>query len=170
MEIREERPEDYAAIHALVKAAFAGVQHADGNEQDLVAALRKEAAYIPGLALVAEETGRIVGHVLFTKAQVGSAEVVALAPLAVLPAHQGKGVGSALIQAGHKAARALGYAYSVVLGSADYYPRFGYVLADTLGILPPFEVPRENFMACKLTPSAPAISGTIVYAKAFGLG
>ena len=170
MKIREERPEDYAAIHALVKAAFAGVQHADGNEQDLVAALRKDAAYIPELALVAEEAGRIVGHVLFTKAQVGSAEVVALAPLAVLPAHQGKGVGSALIQAGHKAARALGYAYSVVLGSADYYPRFGYVLADTLGILPPFEVPRENFMACKLTPSAPAISGTIVYAKAFGLG
>ena len=76
----------------------------------------------------------------------------------------------ALIQAGHKAARALGYAYSVVLGSADYYPRFGYVPADMLGILPPFEVPRENFMACKLTSSAPAISGTIVYAKAFGLG
>ena len=170
MKIREERPEDYAAIHALVKAAFAGVQHADGNEQDLVAALRKEAAYIPGLALVAEETGRIVGHVLFTKAQVGLAEVVALAPLAVLPAHQGKGVGSALIQAGHKAARALGYAYSVVLGSADYYPRFGYVPADTLGILPPFEVPRENFMVCKLTPSAPAISGMMVYAKAFGIG
>lgn len=170
MKIRKEHSEDYAAIHAVVRAAFAGAQHADGNEQDLVDSLRKDTAYIPDLALVAEEAGVIVGYILFTKAWVAKDEVLALAPLAVLPAHQGKGIGSTLIRAGHHVAKALGYAYSVVLGSAGYYPRFGYVPADTMGILPPFEVPRENFMACKLNPSAPAVTGTMVYAKAFGLG
>ena len=170
MIIRKEEARDRDAIYALVREAFAHAEHADGNEQDLVNALRKSDAYIPALSLVAEEDGKIVGHILFTKATVADQVVLALAPLSVLPGYQRKGIGTALMEAGHRVARALGYGYSVVLGNERYYPRTGYVPADTLGIVPPFQVPRENFMACRLDPSAPEVHGTLRYADEFGIG
>ena len=169
MNIRKEKMEDYNSIYAVVKAAFDSAEHADGNEQDLVEDLRKGESYIPALSLVAEEKGKIVGHIMFTKARVGQTDVLALAPLSVLPEYQRKGIGTALIKEGHKIAKDLGYAYSVVLGSEKYYQRVGYVPADTLGIAPPFEVPRENFMAYKINKNFPAANGTIVYAKEFGI-
>ena len=169
MIIRKERPRDYDAIYLVVKEAFRSAEHADGNEQDLVALLREGKSYIPELALVAEIHGEIVGHIMFTKAKVGESLVLALAPLSVLPGHQRKGIGTALVTQGHKIAKELGYGYSVVLGSEKYYPRMGYVPADTLGILPPFEVPKENFMAYKLQENAARIRGTMEYAKEFWL-
>ena len=123
MNIRKEKMEDYNSIYAVVKAAFDSAEHADGNEQDLVEALRKGESYIPALSLVAEEKGKIVGHIMFTKARVGQTDVLALAPLSVLPEYQRKGIGTALIKEGHKIAKDLGYGYSVVLGSEKYYPR-----------------------------------------------
>lgn len=140
MQIRKERPEDYNSIYNVVKEAFESAEHADGNEQDLVTALRKSPNYIPELSLVAEDNGKIIGHIMFTKAKVGDNDVLALAPLSVLPEFQRKGVGTALINEGHKIAKELRYGYSVVLGSEIYYPRTGYVPADTFGILPPFDV------------------------------
>jgi predicted N-acetyltransferase YhbS len=169
MNIRRERPEDYNKIYTVVKEAFASAEQADGNEQDLVTALRKGESYIPELALVAEEDGKIVGHIMFTRAKVGEMAVLALAPLSVLPEYQQRGIGTALIAEGHKIAKESGYGYSVVLGSETFYPFSGYVPADTLGILPPFDVPRENFMAIKLDESAPPVSGTMKYAKEFGI-
>ncbi len=169
MIIRREKTADHGVIYALVRNAFASAQHADGSEHDLVNALRKGRAYIPHLSLVAEMDGRIVGHIMFTKAKVGNTAVLALAPLSVLPEYQRRGVGSALIQEGHRIAGELGYGYSIVLGSETYYPRLGYLPADTLGIRAPFDVPRENFMACKLTDNASAIQGTAQYAKEFGI-
>ncbi len=169
MNIRQERTEDYNTIHILIKSAFDSAEHADGNEQDLVIALRKSENYIPQLALVAEENGKIVGHIIFSKATVGENEVLALAPLSVLPEYQRKGIGTALIKEGHKIAKKLGYRCSVVLGSETYYPRVGYVPADILGILPPFDVSRENFMAYKIDEFLSMINGTIKYAKEFGI-
>lgn len=169
MVIRKEEAKDYGEVYSLVKRAFASAKHADGNEQDLVAALRMSEAYIPQLSLVAEADGKIVGHILFTKAEVGGAVVLALAPLSVLPEYQKQGVGIALIKEGHRIARELHYGYSIVLGSETYYPRAGYVPADSFGIKAPFDVPRENFMACKLIDSAPAIHGTVRYAREFGI-
>lgn len=72
--------------------AFAGAQHSDGNEQDLAAALRKSKSFIPELSLVAVEDDRIAGHILFTRALVNHTEVLALAPLSVLPAYQNRGI------------------------------------------------------------------------------
>ncbi len=167
--IRQAEPKDYNEIYSLVKAAFANTEHADGNEQDLVNALRMGNSYIPELSLVYEKDGKLVGHVLFTKASVGDKSVLALAPLSVLPAYQRQGIGLSLIKAGHKIAKDLGYEYSVVLGSETYYPKAGYVPADTFGILSPFDVPRENFMACKLSKNATTIHGTMKYAKEFGI-
>ena len=169
MVIRKEEAKDYSVIYSLVKRAFETAEHADGNEHDLVNALRNGKAYIPELSLVAETDGKIVGHILFTKAGVGGSAVLALAPLSVLPEYQKRGIGTALIREGHRIARELHYGYSIVLGSETYYPRAGYLPADTFGIKAPFDVPRENFMACRLSKDAPAVHGIVRYAEEFGL-
>ncbi len=169
MNIRTEQPADQQAVYDVVKRAFETAAHRDGNEQDLVNALRDSDAFIPELSLVAEQGGKIVGHILFTKVQIGTQQALALAPLSVLPEYQRQGIGSALISEGHKRAALLGYSYSVVLGSETYYPRMGYVTARTWGILPPFDVPDENFMAYRLREDAPEVSGIVRYAAAFGI-
>ena len=169
MLIRPEGPADLAAIHDLVQAAFASAEHSDGTEQDLVDALRRGPAFIPELSLVAEEDGTLLGHILFTKMKVGDREALALAPLSVRPGRQRQGIGAALIREGHRRAAALGYGCSVVLGSETYYPRFGYVPAEQLGIQAPFPVPAENFMAVKLTEDAPPVRGVVQYAPEFGI-
>ena len=85
---------------------------------------------MPSSKLVAERNGRIVGHILFSRLWVEHAGVrfaaVALAPLAVDPAFQKTGVGSALVEAAHRALRAAGETLSVVVGDPAYYGRFGY--------------------------------------------
>lgn len=80
MIIRQERPEDYDTVYHVVKEAFENAEYTDGNEQNLVAALRKSKSFIPELSLVAVEDEKIVGHILFTKAVVQGVEVLALAP------------------------------------------------------------------------------------------
>ena len=169
MLIRPEGPADLAAIHDLVQAAFASAEHSDGTEQDLVDALRRGPAFIPELSLVAEEDGTLLGHILFTKMKVGDREALALAPLSVRPGRQRQGIGAALIREGHRRAAALGYGCSVVLGSETYYPRFGYVPAEQLGIQAPFPVPAENFRAVNLTEDAPPVRGVVQYAPEFGI-
>ena len=169
MEIRQECKEEIYSIYMLVKTAFESAEHADGNEQDLVNALREGDSYIPELSLIAEIAGKIVGHIMFTKVKIGDQIQLALAPLSVLPEYQKQGIGTALIKEGHARARALGYGYSVVLGSEGYYSRTGYLPAKNYGIFAPFDVPDENFMACKLSENAPVVYGIVQYAKEFGI-
>lgn len=170
MLIRTERPGDYESVYSVVKRAFDRAEHRDGNEQELVNALRKGEAFVPELSLVAETGGTIAGHILFTRAKVGEHTVLALAPLSVLPAYQRRGIGISLIREGHKIAGELGYAYSVVLGSPAYYSKAGYLPAGRFGIESPFDVPEEHFMACKLREDAPGVHGRMVYAKEFETG
>ena len=167
MNIRRETPKDYPEVYRLVKEAFASAEHADGNEQDLVEALRKGDAFLPELSLVAEIDGRLAGHILFTKVKIGGRTELALAPLAVLPEYQRQGVGKALIAEGHRIAREMGYHYSVVLGSEQYYPKSGYRPARDFGIGCPFDVPEENFMAIDLQGHSAPVSGVVEYAKEF---
>lgn len=169
MIIRPELPTDYDSVYYVVKKAFATAEHSDGNEQDLVNALRKSTAFIPELSLIAEENNKIIGHIMLTKLLIENHIILALAPLSVLPEKQHQGVGSALIAEAHKRAKSLGYNYSVVLGSEKYYPKFGYLPAKNFNIKPPFEVPQENFMALKLRDDAPKIAGIVKYAKEFGI-
>lgn len=169
MLIRKKEPKDYEIIYSIVKDAFDSAEHSDGNEQDLVNALRKGEAYIPDLSLVAEINGKIVGHIMFTRAAVGEAAVLALAPLSVIPEYQRKGIGLSLIKEGHKIADESGYQYSIVLGSHRYYSKAGYLPTNTFGIKPPFDVPDENFMAYKIKEDAPDIHGIVKYAKEFGI-
>ena len=167
--IRQENKNDYEEVYNVIKTAFETAEHSDGNEQDLVVALRKSDNFIPELSLVAVIDNKIVGYILFTKIKIGKQEELALAPLVVLPEYQKQGIGRTLIQEGNKKAKELGYHYYVVLGSDKYYPKFGYVSAKEYGIVAPFDVPDENFMAIKLNDTDIEIKGIVQYAKEFGI-
>lgn len=169
MIIRKETMKDYSSVEKVITQAFLCAEHTDGNEAQLVAALRKSEAFIPELSLVAERNGEIIGHILLTKAHVQQVPVLALAPLAVSPNQQRKGVGKALVQQALQIAKQLGYDYAVVLGGS-YYRHFGFIPASTLGILPPFDVPDEYFMAKELKSDAAELSGVMQYAPEFGIG
>lgn len=167
--IRKENVNDYTEVYNVIKTAFETAEHSDGNEQDLVVVLRKSNNFIPKLSLVAIDNDKIVGYILFTKIKIGESEELALAPLGVLPEYQRQGIGSKLITEGHRIAKKLGYHYSIVLGSENYYPKFGYVPAIEYGIEAPFDVPSKNFMAIKLNESNVEIKGIVKYAKEFGI-
>lgn len=169
MIIRQERPEDYDTVYHVVKEAFENAEYTDGNEQNLVAALRKSKSFIPELSLVAVEGEKIVGHILFTKAFVNSIEVLALVPLSVLPKYQNRGIGLSLIKEGHRIAHELGYRYSVVLGYSEYYPKVGYIPASQYGVEAPFEVEDKNFMAICFDENGDKLNGIIEYDRAFGI-
>jgi putative acetyltransferase len=107
----------------------------------MVAAIRASEYYVPDLALVAEEEGDIVGHVMFSYVRLAGPEgewsVLELAPLAVAPERQRDGIGGALVRAGIERAEARGEPLVAVLGHPSYYPRFGFEPASTYGIEPP---------------------------------
>jgi putative acetyltransferase len=159
--IRPVHAEDHAAIHALVAAAFG-----QADEAQLVDALR--AAGDALVELVAEEDGALVGHILFSPlgADTG-ARLAALAPLSVLPARQGDGLGTALMETGHALCAMAGIEALIVLGHADYYPRVGYSAAAATTVKAPFSGP--SFMALELVPGALAGPVAITYAPAFGI-
>lgn len=167
--VRQELPEVRAAVHALVREAFAGAEHRDGTEQDLVDALRRGRSFLPELSLVAEVGGEMAGYVLFTRASVGDHAALVLAPLAVLPRFQRRGVGSALVRKGHEAALRAGFDCVLVLGSPEFYPRFGYVPAHGLGIRTPAGMPEDCFMALRLGETVPPVAGDVRFAEEFGL-
>lgn len=126
MIIRPETPADYPAVARLNVRAFDERM----DEAVIVTLLRQRAAYTPALALVAEVDGMVAGHALFTPVSLRllgeDVPAVLLAPLAVDPALQKRGIGGALMAAGHAAAREHGATLALLLGHPDYYPRFGY--------------------------------------------
>jgi putative acetyltransferase len=162
--IRPEQPEDAPAIDAVNRAAFD-----QPAEATLVVLLREQAA--PLISLVADEDGVIVGHVLFSPVTLtghGEASIMGLAPMAVLPAMQRRGIGSMLARAGLAACTRLGFDAVVVLGHAQYYPRFGFRPASAFGLRCEYDVPDEAFMALELAPGRlVGKKGTIRYLPAF---
>lgn len=163
---RPERAADRASIRAVLLEAFP-----TSLEADLVEALRADAAaWLPELSIVAATPdGTIAGYSLLTRCHVGDEPALALGPCAVRPEHQSRGAGAAAIRAGLDAARRVGENLVVVLGHAEYYPRFGFKRASRHEISAPFEVPDENLMALALQPSTPVPAGLIRYAAAFGV-
>lgn len=108
LEIRQETKKDYEEVYNVVKTAFETAEHSDGNEQDLVVALRNTNNFIPQLSLVAIQDSKIVGYILFTKVKIGEYEELALAPLGILPKYQKQGIGKKLIEKGHQIAKEFG--------------------------------------------------------------
>jgi putative acetyltransferase len=162
--IRRENPDERGAVRSLDEAAFGRP-----DEADLVDRLRTENAVLA--SFVAEWEKRIVGHVLFSRMSIetaaGPISAVALAPMAVLPEHQRRGVGGRLIRHGLDWLRGQGEHVVIVLGHPDYYPRFGFSSDRARSLASPF--PAEAFMALELLPGAlDGIRGRVRYPDAFG--
>ncbi len=123
------------------------------------------------MSLVAIADGAVVGHILFSPVALpGSPDVamMGLAPLAVAPQGQRRGVGGALVRAGLAACERLAIDAVVVLGHPDYYPRFGFAPASTYGIRSVYDAPDEAFLLLEIRRGAlRGRSGTIEYHAAF---
>ncbi len=149
--IRPEIPEDQTSIHYVNQEAFGRNQ-----EADLVNKLRQRGVLT--VSLVAVQETAIVGHIAFSPVEITSGKssfgALTLAPMAVLPVHQNKGIGSQLVIAGLEECRRLGHEIVVVVGHPNYYPRFGFIPADPKGIECEFEVPDEAWMMKELTQGA----------------
>ena len=163
--VRAEAPEDFEAIGEVNRQAFGGE-----DEARLVGALR--AGGYARLSLVAEEGGRVVGHILFSDlpivTQRCTLQALSLAPLAVLPDRQRQGIGSRLVREGLRACADAGHRIVVVLGHPDYYPRFGFSSRLAERLKAPFSGPA--FMALELVPGALAgVAGQLRYPPPFGL-
>lgn len=162
--IRAAQECDNVGITAVNEAAFP-----TRAEAHLVSLLQQQVH--PLISLVAEDEDAIVGHILFSPVTLGGHPelmIMGLAPMAVLPAYQRHGIGSALVRAGLDACRKLGAGAVVVLGHPHYYPRFGFVPAVQFGIDSEYEVPPELFMAIELLPGyLQGACGTIKYHAAF---
>ncbi len=172
MIIRQEQEKDYSAVFTLIESSFKHLQESDHKEQFLVERLRKSDAFIPELSLVAENEEKIIGYILLSKVEIISNDkkiiTLALAPIAVLPEYQRKGIGKALIAEAHKRAILSGYTSIVLLGHKDYYPQFGYRKASEFGIIFPFNVPDEYCMAIELLPdSLKDTHGIVHYSSVF---
>lgn len=161
IEIREELTTDIPAIRDVNQQAFAQDQ-----EGRIVDTLRSNGAAL--LSLVAVANGEVVGHIMYSPASVGQVMGAALGPMAVLPEYQRQGIGSQLVEAGNQKLKASGYPFIVVVGHADYYPRFGFQPASNFGLRCEWPVPDNVFMALVLdSEKMEGVSGLAKYRHEF---
>jgi putative acetyltransferase len=140
IEIREESAGDVAAIRDLNTCAFGQEQ-----EANIVDALRSNDAV--RLSLIALVDGRLVGHIMYSPITIGGKVTgAALGPMAVLPEYQRRGVGSELVERGNKQLEKDGCPFIIVLGHAEYYPRFGFGPASAHNVRCEWDVPDNVFM------------------------
>ena len=163
--IRDEQPCDREQVRKVNEAAFGR-----SDEADLIDRLRVQGVVL--LSLVAEFDGQIIGHILFSRMTVETAQgpvaAVSLAPMAVQPDHQGRKIGSQLVGRGLAQLRDRGERIVIVLGHQHYYPRFGFSSEKARHLASPF--PPEAFMALELSVGAlTGIHGAVRYPSAFGL-
>jgi putative acetyltransferase len=161
--VRVEEPSDHAAIGEINRLAFGR-----DDEARLVDDLRN-GGYIR-ISLVADDDGRVVGHLLFSALAVGTpngtVEALALAPMAVVPSHQRRGIGSMLVRKGLQACRDAGHRIVVVLGHPEFYPRFGFSAKMAERLKSAFSGPA--FMAAELTPGVlESVEGEVRYPPPF---
>lgn len=166
--IRQENENDYKNIYDLVKKAFETAKVSDGDEQEFVNELRNSNNYIKELSLLAEDNGKLVGHIMLTKKDIntkcGKVESLLLAPLCVAMEYRDKGVGSKLVNESFKLARKMGYKSVMLLGDPNYYKRFGFRKSIDFGIKNLNNIEEQYVQVCELVSgSLNKVSGTIKF-------
>jgi putative acetyltransferase len=164
IEIRQEKPDDFAAVRDVNEQAFG--RTAEAQLVDLLRAAKKAV-----VSLVALHQGRVVGHILFSPVTVTQASAtfrgVGLAPMGVLPEFQNQGIGSRLVRDGLEACKRKGYDAVVVLGHTKYYPRFGFSRAKDYGLDNEYNA-QDSFMVSELRDGVlQTIGGLVKYAPEF---
>ena len=170
MIVRPETPDDHDDIRRIVDEAFGTT-----IEGDIVAAIRASDRFVPDLSLVAVSEGQSLGHVISSYADVtlvsGTRRVLLVGPLAVVPAHQRQGIGSALMHETVRVADERGEPLLLIEGNPAYYGRFGFTRADAQGIEPPPEaLAAKYFMMRPLAAYDDSLRGSAVYPpETFGI-
>lgn len=169
MIVRKQQAGDYDAIRHIYAAAFARPEKAEPVplEVGIFETLWTAGDAIPELSFTALTEAGPVGHVTASRATVATSSVVAVGPIGVLPEDQGVGIGSALMNALLTAADAADVPMVVLLGSPQYYDRFGFRPARELGVISPEPRWGQAFQARPLTAYTPAVAGQFQYAPAF---
>jgi putative acetyltransferase len=166
--VRPEAPEDVERIRAINEAAFGS-----SAEARIVDGVRGTDRWIDGGSLVAQsDDGELVGHLLLSRGHLVGPDgverpILVLGPVGVLPEHQRRGVGAALMRTAIEVARAGHEPLICLVGQAGYYPRFGFERARRIGIEPPGPWPDENWMALRLPGWTPVLRGVVRYPPAF---
>lgn len=177
--VRAEEPGDESAVGDVVRRAFDGGRRQGSGEgsghgsavQALLGELRASDAWL-GLSFVALEGDAVVGHVAFTRSRLDApaalVDVLVLSPLSVAPAHQGRGVGTALTRyaLGELGSRPEPLVF--LEGSPSYYTRFGFVAGGPRGFRrPSLRIPEPAFQVRSLPADDGSLTGTLVYHRAF---
>lgn len=171
--LRSEQPADRPALLALTAAAFAvspvtGLPvEGEPEEVGLLARLFECADYLPEFSIVAELDGEIVGHVISTRGRVAELELLGLGPIGVVPRLQRHGIGSALMKESIARANQAGERGIALLGSPDYYSRFGFVPSTSLGVEAPDPAWGAYFQLLPLAVWPGGVNGTFRYAGPF---
>lgn len=162
MHIRPETPADADAVHRVIQDAFQGAAHTSGTEPFIVRALRRSDAL--AVSLVALADGAVVGHVAASPVAISdqSPGWYGLGPVAVVPSHQNRGLGCALVQEALRRLKQSGAAGCVVLGEPAYYGRFGFRVDPALVLE---GVPPGYFQALLL--AGPPARGCVTYHPTF---
>ncbi|HEX6325230.1 MAG TPA: N-acetyltransferase [Jiangellaceae bacterium] len=167
MDLRTERSHDFEAVLDIHRQAFG--DHG-AVVAELVAALRRDDP--AALSLVADDSGEILGHVMFTRSILDAPKqlvpVQVLSPVAVTPQRQRQGIGSALIRHGLHLLDERGVPLVFLEGDPGYYSRLGFGRGDSLGFRKPsLRIPDAAFQVTTLTAYEPWMTGTLVYSATF---
>lgn len=173
--LRQEKPADYRATEELTREAFWNLNTPACVEHYLTHILRDSESFVPELDLVALKGDQLVGNIIYTKAIIkkddgSTQEVISFGPLAVLPAYQHQGIGSALIERTKELATQMGYTAILIFGNSEYYQRFGFKAAETYRIGTEWNTYVDALLALELVPNALAnAAGVFIEDPAFNV-
>lgn len=164
--VRQENKDDIRAIDVVHLSAFEG-----DDEVVFVDSLRNSPEFVRELSLVAEFHGRIVGHILLTPVRLqgaeGEIEILALAPMAVVPSQSHRGIGTELVKAAIQKATELGYKAVVVAGHPEYYLRLGFRHAGDFGLHCSLPLSCDLITVMELQQGVFAGGGKVIYPPQF---
>ncbi len=175
IKISQSQDHDAKAIEQVLLQAFKNHPFSDQGEWDLVSRIKNSADYKAELSLVAkDEKDKVIGYILMTPLRIVSDKDqlqytgLVMAPLAVLPSYQNKGIGTELVKAAEQIAESLNYPYILLLGPKPYFSKFNYVSCAANEVNFYFHVPEQYGLIKELIPNTlEQINGMVHYPEAF---